>query len=61
MLTLSFKCAIPVFECLLEDKHNKVVLDLLFLLAYWHSLAKLWMHTTFLLDRLDEITSSVGR
>jgi hypothetical protein len=58
---LYFKCAIPVFEGLLDNPHNKVVLDLLFFLAYWHALAKLRMHTTFSLERLDEVTSSLGR
>jgi hypothetical protein len=51
----------PVFEGLLDEPHNKVVLDLLFLLAYWHALAKLRMHTSFSLGRLDEVTASLGR
>ncbi|KAF8218080.1 hypothetical protein K438DRAFT_1525917, partial [Mycena galopus ATCC 62051] len=55
------QCAIPVFEGLLADEHNKVILDLLFLLAFWHALAKLRMHTTFSLERLDDVTSSLGR
>ncbi|KAJ7364427.1 hypothetical protein DFH08DRAFT_731010 [Mycena albidolilacea] len=55
------QCAMPVFEGLLDEPHNKVVLDLLFLLAYWHALAKLRMHTSFSLGRLDEVTASLGR
>ena len=51
----------PVFEGLLDEPHNKVVLDLLFLLAFWHALGKLRMHTTSTLDRLEEVTSSLGR
>lgn len=58
---MSFQCAIPVFEGLLPEPYNKDILDLLFLLGYWHSLAKLRMHTTFSLERLDEVTSSLGR
>ncbi|KAJ7144084.1 hypothetical protein C8R44DRAFT_554545, partial [Mycena epipterygia] len=54
------QCAIPVFEGLLPEKHDKNVLDLLFLLAYWHSLAKLRLHTGFTLGRLDEVTASLG-
>lgn len=56
-----YQCAIPVFEGLLDEPHNKVVLDLLFFLAYWHALAKLRMHTTFSLERLGEVTTSLGR
>lgn len=57
----SNQCAIPVFEGLLPPTHDKNVLDLLFLLAYWHSLAKLRLHTSFTLGRLDEVTASLGR
>ena len=35
------KCAIPVFEGLLPEVHDKIVMDLLFELATWHFLAKL--------------------
>ncbi|KAK7064901.1 hypothetical protein R3P38DRAFT_3302318 [Favolaschia claudopus] len=55
------QCAIPVFENLLPEPHNKTVLDLLFNLAEWHALGKLRMHTTPLIARLSEATSSLGR
>ncbi|KAJ7101338.1 hypothetical protein B0H15DRAFT_936529 [Mycena belliarum] len=55
------QCALPVFEGLLGDPHNDIVLDLLFILAYWHALAKLRLHTEFTLSKLDEVTKSLGR
>jgi hypothetical protein len=54
------KCAIPVFEGLLPEPHNTIVLDLLFTLAHWHSLAKLRTHTDVTIQRLDELTSDLG-
>ncbi|KAJ6457005.1 hypothetical protein C8R47DRAFT_1248481 [Mycena vitilis] len=55
------QCALPVFEDLLDEPHNKIVLDLLFTLAYWHSLAKLRMHTDFTVSQLAEVTTLLGR
>ncbi|KIM52323.1 hypothetical protein SCLCIDRAFT_141368, partial [Scleroderma citrinum Foug A] len=37
-------CSIPVFEKLLPEPHNTLVMTLLFLLCHWHGLAKLCMH-----------------
>lgn len=54
------KCAIPVFEGLLPEPHNTIVLDLLFTLGHWHSLAKLRTHTDVTIQRLDELTSDLG-
>ena len=35
------QCAIPVFEGLLPNEHNELVLDLLFELGTWQMLANL--------------------
>ncbi|TFK49657.1 hypothetical protein OE88DRAFT_1632605 [Heliocybe sulcata] len=53
-------CCIPCFEGLLPSPHNGVVLDLLYLLAEWHGLAKLRMHTDSSVKRLHELTTVVG-
>jgi hypothetical protein len=58
-LTL-YKCSIPVFEGLLPDAHNKILLDLLFIMAHWHGLAKLRMHSDLTLEILDQQTTDLG-
>jgi len=50
-----------VFEELLPDTHNTIVLDLLFDLAAWHGYAKLRMHTDDTLDFFDTATSMLGQ
>ncbi|KAF7983682.1 hypothetical protein HWV62_19591 [Athelia sp. TMB] len=55
------QCAIPCFEGLLPSPHNETVLDLLYLTAYVHSLAKLRMHTGSSLEVLDNITIAFGQ
>lgn len=54
------QCAIPVFEGLFPEPHNKIVLDLLFSLSTWHSLAKLRLHTDATLGLLDSATQLLG-
>jgi hypothetical protein len=54
------QCAIPAFEQLLPEQDNMQFLDLLFVFASWHSLAKLRLHTDDTLKLLDEITSLLG-
>ncbi|KAJ7695931.1 hypothetical protein B0H17DRAFT_930175, partial [Mycena rosella] len=54
-------CTLPVFEELLDDPHNEIILDLLFTLAYWHALAKLRLHTDFTISKLQEVTTFLGR
>lgn len=54
------KCAIPVFDGLLPEPHNRRVLQLLFLMAQWHSLAKLCLHTDISLAAMDCITVLLG-
>lgn len=36
----SYKCTILVFEGLLPDNHNKIIVDLLFIMVHQHRLAK---------------------
>ncbi|RDB17809.1 hypothetical protein Hypma_000673 [Hypsizygus marmoreus] len=54
------QCCIPCFEDLLPDPHNKTILDLLYLMAYFHSLAKLRMHTDSSLRVLRQVTKALG-
>ena len=55
------KCAIPVFEELLPEPHNRQLLELLFLLAYWQELAKLQLHTEDTLTMLDRATTDLEK
>ncbi|KAG6815464.1 hypothetical protein H0H93_009743, partial [Arthromyces matolae] len=55
------QCSMPVFEGLLDEPYNTIILDLLFTLAEWHALAKLRLHTDTTLQRLDLLTSELGR
>lgn len=50
------QCAIPMFEGLLPDEHNKRLIRLLFLKAHWHGLAKLRVHTDLSLEIMDDLT-----
>ncbi|KAJ3549152.1 hypothetical protein NMY22_g988 [Coprinellus aureogranulatus] len=54
------QCAIPAFEGLFPDEDNGRVMDLLFVMAYWHALAKLRMHNDISLALLDRWTSILG-
>jgi len=49
-----------VFEGLLPEPYNTQVLQLLFVAAYWHGLAKLRLHTDLTLDIMDNITTRLG-
>jgi hypothetical protein len=51
---------IPVFEGLLSQPHNNIVLNLLFILATWHSFAKLRLHTEMTLNLLDATMMELG-
>ena len=52
----SFQCCIPCFEGLLPAPHDKTVADLLYVATYWHSLAKLRLHSETTLNVLDNVT-----
>ena len=47
-------------EGLLPEPHNTTVLDLVFLLATWHALAKLSIHTDTSIRLLDTATTALG-
>ena len=46
----------PVFEGLFPPEHDREIQTLLFRLAQWHALAKLWLHMDHSLDLLDKAT-----
>ena len=54
------QCAIPVFEDLLPQPHNKIIITLLFELSMWHALAKLRLHTESTLRSLETTTKRLG-
>ena len=55
------QCAIPLFEGLLPSPHNERLMKLLFILAYWHGMAGLHMHTDDTLGLLDDLTTVLGQ
>ncbi|TFK58883.1 hypothetical protein BDN72DRAFT_948719 [Pluteus cervinus] len=50
------QCCIPCIEGLLPEPDNQTILDLLYLMAYFHSLVKLRMHTDSSLQVLKKVT-----
>ena len=54
------KCAIPAFDGLLHNEHDRIVLDVLFCMAAFHGLAKLRMHTSASLKLLKEALDALG-
>lgn len=56
------QCSIPCFEGLFDNaEHDEFIQKLLYLMAYWHSLAKLQMHTTSSVEVLDRATTELGK
>jgi len=55
------QCSIPVFEGLLPEPFNGMLLHLLYKAAEWHALAKLRIHTDSTLDLLEAVTREFGR
>ena len=55
------KCAMPCFEGLFPHLCEKTILDLLFMLATWHALAKLHLHTTSSLSFFKQCTKLLGQ
>jgi len=55
------QCSIPVFEDLLLEPHNEIILNLLFVLCMWHAYAKLHLHTASTLNALKEMTKVLGQ
>ncbi|KAF5314748.1 hypothetical protein D9611_007063 [Ephemerocybe angulata] len=54
------QCAIPVFEGLFDPEHERGVLSLLYIVAHWHGLAKLRLHTDQTLEIMDDLTTQMG-
>ncbi|THH23278.1 hypothetical protein EUX98_g7896 [Antrodiella citrinella] len=54
------QCIIPVFDGLLPEPHNSIVMDMLFELANWHALAKLRLHTEETLTLLENSTQTLS-
>ena len=54
------QCIIPCIEGLLPEPHNSSVIELLFIFATWHALAKLHIHTDTSLKLLDTATMALG-
>ena len=55
------QCSIPVFEGLLPEPFNGMLLRLLYKTAEWHALAKLRLHTDSTLNLLEAGTKEFGR
>ena len=55
------QCAIPVFDGLLSEPYNGIILDLLFELATWHTFGKLRLHTETTLFHFENSTTRLGR
>ncbi|KAI4293738.1 hypothetical protein K525DRAFT_214235 [Schizophyllum commune Loenen D] len=53
-------CISP-FEGLFPAHHESRILDLLYLLVYWHSLGKLRLHLTSTVNIIDHITTELGK
>jgi hypothetical protein len=54
------KIAIPAFDQLLPEPHGTIVHQLLFVLAEWHALAKLRMHTELTVNLLEAKTEDLA-
>lgn len=50
-----------MFDGLLPEPHNRVVMKLLFTFGYWHGLAKLRLQIDETLDLLDGETCTIGK
>ena len=60
MIAYRLQCIIPVIEGLLSEEDEKVVFDLIFILATWHAYAKLRLHTDHTLASFDALTKPLG-
>ncbi|KIM63149.1 hypothetical protein SCLCIDRAFT_24518 [Scleroderma citrinum Foug A] len=55
------QCAIPVFDSLLPEPYNTIIINLLFELATWHAFGKLQMHTETTLYHFDNCMTRLGQ
>jgi hypothetical protein len=53
MVNVLSQCAMPIFEGLFPEDHNKIVQSLLYRFAQWHALAKIRIHSETTLSVLD--------
>ena len=60
LLTMKTQCIIPCIEGLFKEPHNSSVIELLYIFATWHALAKLHIHTDTSLGLLDTATTALG-
>jgi hypothetical protein len=54
------QCAIPCFEGLFPSPDNEHIMSLLYVLAYWHGLSKMQMHTESSVKLLDDAHTVLG-
>ena len=59
--SLIFQCAIPIFDGLLPEPYNTIIINLLFELATWHAFGKLQMHTKTMLYHFNNCTTCLGQ
>jgi len=55
------QCSIPAFEGLLDKRHDRRLITLLYRTAEWHGLAKIRIHTQSTLEHLESLTNEFGR
>ena len=60
VLMMKPQCIIPCIEGLFDEPHNTTVIELLYIFATWHALAKLHIHTDTSLGLLDTATTALG-
>ena len=50
-----------MFEGLLQEPYNTIVMTLLYRTAEWHAFAKLRLHTESTLQHLEQLTTELGK
>ncbi|KAJ7642811.1 hypothetical protein B0H17DRAFT_884233, partial [Mycena rosella] len=54
------QCAYAVFEGLLPEPHNTIILTLIYIFATWHAYAKLRMHSDSTIKTFRGVTKKLG-
>lgn len=57
---MSFQCCFAVFEGLLPEPHNTIVLTLIYIFATWHAYAKLRLHSSSTIRSFRVVTTTLG-
>ncbi|EIW84163.1 hypothetical protein CONPUDRAFT_51317, partial [Coniophora puteana RWD-64-598 SS2] len=52
---------VPCFEGLFPAPHDKTIQELLYVMCYWHALAKLHLHTESTLQIMGGVTVFLGQ